>query len=664
MYSNKFRRLRPLASASPAQTAQPLLPELRPHPPPKRTTEGIATMCAAETPRLRPHPPPKRTTEGIATMWEFQYNNKTSFKLPPIFGPSQARGLCPYPQAQGLRKPIVAYGNSTVQFESDLYRQKRRSEFLEREKRKEALCPQRQHPSQDKSAFPKRELKATKAPDANRVQLKSKEPEALERKVSEPKIEREEMALTEPEEPEEGNSNPEEMDLTEPEEPEEGNSNPEEMDLTEPEEPEKGNSKSEEMDLPETEDSEEMDRVMDELWKFKNSVDEFYENDKVIKCHQDKIEKMKEKADRIKEEIVKIDTLIKKRQEELKKIQVKLEKNPNNKSVSSRRKIKQISEKLAKVFEKSYCHFGCPDFLLLMLNEFEEWSFELEENTPAEILHKQQMEFWKDYYKNIRVKEKAELEALKEERWQRRREQALERALAPPMKIVDGSEFVRRPGKLLQPTALSVHGGGLCSVLAGIADFTQRQGLFGMIECKRKWKVLRDAFARNRKQKNLPSGSAGGSSREWKYEQVMSFLLPHMQSKSSRHTLQLEDVPVDMTVADDDVEPELAELSSSSGSSQWSYCYLQKYTAPGKKQPIRARRSALAVSIKLLSALITPLSCTVRTGVQIQDYRCAAALLMADKQSKLPIPRVAPAHKIKTGKRKKTDDDDKKAKKK
>lgn len=70
------------------------------------------------------------------------------------------------------------------------------------------------------------------------------------------------------------------------------------------------------------------------------------------------------------------------------------------------------------------------------------------------------------------------------------------------------------------------------------------------------------------------------------------------------------------------------------------------------------------MSIKLLCALITPLSCTARTGVQIQDYQCAAALLMADKQSKLPIPRVAPAHKIKTGKRKKTDDDNKKAKKK
>ncbi|ROL46754.1 hypothetical protein DPX16_12647 [Anabarilius grahami] len=57
-------------------------------------------------------------------------------------------------------------------------------------------------------------------------------------------------------------------------------------------------------------------------------------------------------------------------------------------------------------------------------------------------------------------------------------------------------------------------------------------------------------------------------------------------------------------------------------------------------------------------------SSKARTGVQIQDYRCAAALLMVDKQSKLPIPRVAPAHKIKTGKLKKTDDDDEKAKKK
>lgn len=36
------------------------------------------------------------------------------------------------------------------------------SQFLEREKRKEALCPQRQHPSQEKSASLKRELKATK----------------------------------------------------------------------------------------------------------------------------------------------------------------------------------------------------------------------------------------------------------------------------------------------------------------------------------------------------------------------------------------------------------------------------------------------------------------------------------------------------------------------
>ncbi|CAM4296593.1 unnamed protein product [Leuciscus chuanchicus] len=76
--------------------------------------------------------------------------------------------------------------------------------------------------------------------------------------------------------------------------------------------------------------------------------------------------------------------------------------------------------------------------------------------------------------------------------------------------------------------------------------------------------------------------------------------------------------------------------------------YLQKYTAPSKKQPIRARRSVLAVSIKLVYALITPLSRTARTVVQNQDCRCAAAVLMADNQPKLPISRVAPAHTTKT----------------
>ncbi|XP_052456732.1 uncharacterized protein LOC128016252 [Carassius gibelio] len=85
---------------------------------------------------------------------------------------------------------------------------------------------------------------------------------------------------------------------------------------------------------------------------------------------------------------------------------------------------------------------------------------------------------------------------------------------------------------------------------------------FTVNDCKRRWKLLRDAFNRNKKQKKLPSGSAGGIIREWKYDKVMSFLLPYMQPRSSRHTLQSEPEPLDMTVAEEDVEPELSELTT------------------------------------------------------------------------------------------------------
>ncbi|MEQ2315190.1 hypothetical protein AMECASPLE_019540 [Ameca splendens] len=79
---------------------------------------------------------------------------------------------------------------------------------------------------------------------------------------------------------------------------------------------------------------------------------------------------------------------------------------------------------------------------------------------------------------------------------------------------------------------------------------------------------------------------------------------------------------------------------------------------PGQKQ---ARRNVLAVSITLVYTLITPLLRTARTVVQAQDCRCAAAVLMSEKQpnviGKLAISLVAPAQKTKTDKQKKTDDE-------
>ncbi|KAE8281667.1 hypothetical protein D5F01_LYC20663 [Larimichthys crocea] len=48
--------------------------------------------------------------------------------------------------------------------------------------------------------------------------------------------------------------------------------------------------------------------------------------------------------------------------------------------------------------------------------------------------------------------------------------------------------------------------------------------------------MLRDSFVKYRK-KSLPSGSAGGSQKEWKYTEIMSFLLPFIQPRSSKSNL-------------------------------------------------------------------------------------------------------------------------------
>ncbi|XP_048011779.1 uncharacterized protein LOC125245285 [Megalobrama amblycephala] len=89
MYSNKFRTLRLPTCVSPALTA-------------------------ADRPRLQPQPPPKRSPKGIATMTELTRQNSIrvssrpqSVQLPPIFGTSYVRGLCPNPPAQEKTTPSV-----------------------------------------------------------------------------------------------------------------------------------------------------------------------------------------------------------------------------------------------------------------------------------------------------------------------------------------------------------------------------------------------------------------------------------------------------------------------------------------------------------------------------------------------------------------------------
>ncbi|CAL8238984.1 unnamed protein product [Gadus morhua 'NCC'] len=58
-------------------------------------------------------------------------------------------------------------------------------------------------------------------------------------------------------------------------------------------------------------------------------------------------------------------------------------------------------------------------------------------------------------------------------------------------------------------------------------------------ECKVRWKGLRDAFVKHRKKlQHLPSGSGATSQRDWKYSNLMSFLVPFMPSRSTTGNLE------------------------------------------------------------------------------------------------------------------------------
>nr|XP_015827085.2 uncharacterized protein LOC107393322 [Nothobranchius furzeri] len=56
-------------------------------------------------------------------------------------------------------------------------------------------------------------------------------------------------------------------------------------------------------------------------------------------------------------------------------------------------------------------------------------------------------------------------------------------------------------------------------------------------DCKTRWRQLRDSFVRHKKKTSLPGSSAGASQRDWKYADLMSFLIPFIQLRSSKSNL-------------------------------------------------------------------------------------------------------------------------------
>ncbi|KAK7119862.1 hypothetical protein R3I94_021637 [Phoxinus phoxinus] len=409
MYCNTFRKLRPLTSVSPVQTVQP--------------------VCASDMPRLRPQPPPQRHPEGIVTMRELARQNRIvlkekstissrpqSVELPPIFGFSRARGLCPHPPAQRtMSSSLAEYGIRADQRRAELSRQIRYKCF-HRQDKKEALCIRAQRISQKERAMSERELKADndwsffmanlkpldvqKAQEAkqaaryaNRTMLKTeKQDAALERKVLEIKRECEEMAFTEP---------------------------------------------KEDSDLEETccEETccEELSPTI--MWDYMNCMEEIHEEKKIIK---DKREKINEEGYRSKELVEKMALLIELKQEELNKPKYSVRSSkPDN--TARKANFRQLCEKMAAVYTECFKCFFSPYFPFVILSEFDDWSLDLLEDMPPETLSKLRNQFFKDNAMCGKEQNQAQMEALREERRQKR----LERALAPPVKT-NGKKLMPR----------------------------------------------------------------------------------------------------------------------------------------------------------------------------------------------------------------------------
>ncbi|XP_014370974.2 uncharacterized protein LOC106720735 [Papilio machaon] len=61
-------------------------------------------------------------------------------------------------------------------------------------------------------------------------------------------------------------------------------------------------------------------------------------------------------------------------------------------------------------------------------------------------------------------------------------------------------------------------------------------------ECKKAWALLRDAYRRSvRKRRDSESGMASVPKKKWKYEDKMSFLLPHMKERPT--SCQISEAP-------------------------------------------------------------------------------------------------------------------------
>uniref|UniRef100_A0AAV2J9L3 MADF domain-containing protein n=1 Tax=Knipowitschia caucasica TaxID=637954 RepID=A0AAV2J9L3_KNICA len=74
-------------------------------------------------------------------------------------------------------------------------------------------------------------------------------------------------------------------------------------------------------------------------------------------------------------------------------------------------------------------------------------------------------------------------------------------------------------------------------------------------DCKKRWRQLRDSFVRHKKNK-LTSGSGGGTTKEWKWEKEISFILLQLSLRSTQASLEGVEEDEDQ----EEEEPQICDL--------------------------------------------------------------------------------------------------------
>lgn len=79
---------------------------------------------------------------------------------------------------------------------------------------------------------------------------------------------------------------------------------------------------------------------------------------------------------------------------------------------------------------------------------------------------------------------------------------------------------------------------------------------FSVSECKKTWTSLRDNFRKALKGRKTSSGQANSSKKKWKYEDVMSFMIPFYKERRQKSSIQNTDIQLennnDMSLSGDE----------------------------------------------------------------------------------------------------------------